>query len=120
MQRKSPTPEPLSRNFLDETFVWILPDEKERQALRSHTRPTDLPPTELEHCASRSGDLPGASIARGSELVRYKRTSVVCILCLPWHGWRCDACPVRLAVAHEPFQQSHAAIELGHRLGRSP
>ena len=59
-----PTTEHLSRSFLDETFVWFLTDEKERQALRSHTRPTDLPPTELEHSASRSGDLPSASIAR--------------------------------------------------------
>jgi hypothetical protein len=59
-----PTTEPISRNFLDETFVWILTDEKDRQALRSHTRSTDQPPTELEHFASRSGHLPSASIAR--------------------------------------------------------
>jgi hypothetical protein len=64
MQRMSPTTEPFCRNFLDETFVWILTDEKEWQALRSHTTRTDLPPTELELFASRSGDLPSASIAR--------------------------------------------------------
>jgi hypothetical protein len=59
-----PTTEPLSRNSLDEAFVWILIHKKDRQALRTHTRPTDLPPTELEHSASRSRDLPSASIAR--------------------------------------------------------
>jgi hypothetical protein len=64
MRRMPPTTEPISRNFLDEMFVWILTDEKERLALRSHTRPTDLPSTELEHSASRSGDLASASNAR--------------------------------------------------------
>jgi hypothetical protein len=64
IQRRPPTTEPLSRNFLDETFVWILTDEKKWQALRTHTRPTDLPPTDLEHSAARSGDSPSASIAR--------------------------------------------------------
>jgi hypothetical protein len=39
MDRMPPTTEPLSRNLLDETFVWILADEKERQALRTHSSP---------------------------------------------------------------------------------
>jgi hypothetical protein len=58
-----PTAEPVSQNFLDETFFWILADEKERQALRAHNS--------LETRAGRSsntsfavGDLPSASIAR--------------------------------------------------------
>jgi hypothetical protein len=34
-----PTTEPLSRNFLDETIVWILADEKKRQAVRAHNSP---------------------------------------------------------------------------------
>ena len=34
-----PTTEPLSRNFLDETFFWILADKKVRQALRAHNSP---------------------------------------------------------------------------------
>jgi hypothetical protein len=64
MQRMPPTTEPLSRNLLDETFVRILTDEKERQERPTHARPADLPPTELEHSSSCSGDLPTASIAR--------------------------------------------------------
>jgi hypothetical protein len=64
IQRMPPTTERLSHNFLGETFVSIFTDENERQALRMHTRPTDLPSTELEHSASRSGDWPSASIAR--------------------------------------------------------
>jgi hypothetical protein len=36
-----PTTEPLSRNSLDEAFVWILIHEKDWQALRTHTRSTD-------------------------------------------------------------------------------
>jgi hypothetical protein len=64
MQRMPPTAEPLSRNFLDEKIVWILTDEKEWRALRTHTRPTDMTSTELEVSASRSADLPSASIAR--------------------------------------------------------
>jgi hypothetical protein len=59
-----PTIEPLSRNFFNETFVRILTEEKERQAFPTHTRSTDPPPTELEQSASRSADLPSASIAR--------------------------------------------------------
>jgi hypothetical protein len=58
-----PTSEPISRIFLDDTFVWILSDEKERQALRSHTRPTDLPLRKPELSASLLGDLPSASMA---------------------------------------------------------
>ena len=34
-----PTTEPLSRNFLEETFFWIPADEKERQAVRAHISP---------------------------------------------------------------------------------
>jgi hypothetical protein len=34
-----PTTGPLSRNFLDETFVRILTDEQERQALWTNTSP---------------------------------------------------------------------------------
>jgi hypothetical protein len=64
MQPMPPTTEPLSHNFLGETFVSIFAAEKERQPLRTHTRPTDLPSTELEHSASRSGDSPSARIAR--------------------------------------------------------
>ena len=64
MQPMPPTTEPLSHNFLGETFVSIFTDEKERRALRTHTRPTDLPSSEREHSASRSGDSPSASIAR--------------------------------------------------------
>jgi hypothetical protein len=60
----SPTTEPLSCNFLDETFVYKVTDDKEWQALRTHTGSTDLPPTELERSGSRSGDLPSGSIAR--------------------------------------------------------
>jgi hypothetical protein len=56
MQHMPPTTERLSHNFLDETLVSIFTDEKERQALRTHTRPTVLPSTELEQSASRSGD----------------------------------------------------------------
>jgi hypothetical protein len=64
MQRMPSTTEPPGRNFLDEKIVWILADKKERQALPTHTRSTDLPLTELERSASRSGDSPSASIAR--------------------------------------------------------
>ena len=64
MQRVAPTTEPLSHNFLGETLVSIFTDEKERPALRTHTMPTDLSSSELEHSASRSGDSPSASIAR--------------------------------------------------------
>jgi hypothetical protein len=39
MQRIPPTTKPLSRIFLDETFFWILADEKERQAVRAHNCP---------------------------------------------------------------------------------
>jgi hypothetical protein len=46
MQRTPPTTEPLSGNFLDEILVWILNGEieweKERQAFRRHTKPTDV------------------------------------------------------------------------------
>jgi hypothetical protein len=42
MQRMPPTTERLSHNFLDATLVSIFTDEKERQPLRRHTRPTDL------------------------------------------------------------------------------
>jgi hypothetical protein len=52
---RAPTTEPLSHNFLGETLVSIFTDEKERRALQTHTRPTDLPSSELEHSASRSG-----------------------------------------------------------------
>jgi hypothetical protein len=49
-----PTTDPLSRNFLDETFVWILADnkerEKERQALWTHTGP--------ETCYGPSSNIP--------------------------------------------------------------
>jgi hypothetical protein len=38
MQRMPSTTEPPGRNFLDEKIVWILTDEKERQALRTHIR----------------------------------------------------------------------------------
>jgi hypothetical protein len=51
-----PTNEPPSHNFLGETFVLNFSGEKERQALRTHMTPTDLPSTELEHRPSRSGD----------------------------------------------------------------
>ena len=64
MHRMPPTTEPLSHNFLGETFVSIFTDEKGRRALRTHTRPTDMPSSKLEHSASRSGDSPSASIAR--------------------------------------------------------
>jgi phenylalanyl-tRNA synthetase alpha subunit len=37
-----PTTEPLSRNFLDEIFFWLLDDEKERQAMRTHTSPREI------------------------------------------------------------------------------
>jgi hypothetical protein len=40
MQRMPPTTEPLSRNALDETFVWILAYEKERRALRTQSKGT--------------------------------------------------------------------------------
>jgi hypothetical protein len=33
MQRMPLTTEALSRNFLDETFTWILTEEKKRHAL---------------------------------------------------------------------------------------
>jgi hypothetical protein len=56
MQRIPPATERLSHNFLGETFVSIFTVEKERQALLTHTKPTDLLSTELEHSASRSGD----------------------------------------------------------------
>jgi hypothetical protein len=34
-----PTTEPLSRDFLDETFFWIPADEHERRAVRAHNSP---------------------------------------------------------------------------------
>jgi hypothetical protein len=34
-----PTTEPLSRNFLDETFFGISDDEKDQQAVRAHNSP---------------------------------------------------------------------------------
>ena len=48
MGRMPRTTQRLSPNFLEGTFVRIITDEKERQALRTHTRSTDRPPTELE------------------------------------------------------------------------
>jgi hypothetical protein len=39
MQRMPPTTEPLSRNFLDETFFWSPADQKERQAVQAHRSP---------------------------------------------------------------------------------
>jgi hypothetical protein len=54
MQRTPPTAETLRRNFLNETFVWTRTDQKERQALRTHTIPTEMLPTELEHSAANS------------------------------------------------------------------
>jgi hypothetical protein len=60
MQLMPPTTEPVSRNFLDATFVWMLADQKQRLALWTHTRPMDLLSAELEHSASRSRDLTSA------------------------------------------------------------
>jgi hypothetical protein len=64
MQRMLPTTDPLSRNSLDETYLWILADEKKRQGAADAHPPRDALRSELEHSASRSGDLPSASIAR--------------------------------------------------------
>ena len=42
MHRVPPNTEPLSRDFLEETFFWIPADEKERQAVRAHDSPRTL------------------------------------------------------------------------------
>jgi hypothetical protein len=39
MQRMPPTTEPVSSDFLGETFFWIPADEHERQAVRAHNSP---------------------------------------------------------------------------------
>jgi hypothetical protein len=48
----------LSRNSLDETFVLILTDDKERQALRTHTSPGT--------CYCQPGERVAVSLAGGS------------------------------------------------------
>ncbi len=39
IRRMPQTTEPLSRNFLDETVLWIVAAEQEREAMRTHTSP---------------------------------------------------------------------------------
>jgi hypothetical protein len=71
MRRVPTTAERISRNFLDETIVWILADEKERekeqkerQALGTQTGPeTCYGPSSNVPLRPR-GELPTASIVR--------------------------------------------------------
>jgi hypothetical protein len=58
MDRMPPTTALLSRNSLDETFVLILADDKERQALRTHTSPRT--------CYCRAGERVAVSLMGGS------------------------------------------------------
>jgi hypothetical protein len=55
-----PTTEPLGRHCLDQTFVWILADDKERQSLPR----TPAPGT----CYGRSSNIPlrGRGICRAT------------------------------------------------------
>ena len=55
MHRMSPTTEPLSRNFPDDTVFWIIAAEQEREAMRTHTSPATAPWPEPEHSVSRLG-----------------------------------------------------------------
>jgi hypothetical protein len=66
MHRMPPTTEPVSRNSLDEKFVWILADEKGEGTTGAEDarHPRDVLSWELGKSASRSGELPSASVAR--------------------------------------------------------
>jgi hypothetical protein len=70
MQHLPSTTEPVSRNSLDEIFLWFRVDEKERAV-------DGLEPgvvrSEPEHPAARSGDLPSPTMAPRSESIRVKR-----------------------------------------------
>jgi hypothetical protein len=70
MQRAPQTTEPLSRNSLDETFVWIVADEKEQQGASDAHQARDMLQPELEHSASRSGGI-----------AERKRRTLIRILC---------------------------------------
>jgi hypothetical protein len=54
MQRMPPTTDPLSRNYLEETFVWIIADKKEREKERHAPRTQ----TALGTCCGPSLNIP--------------------------------------------------------------
>jgi hypothetical protein len=58
MDRMPPFTALVSRNSLDETFVLILADDKDRQALRTHTSPRT--------CFCQAGERVAVSLAGGS------------------------------------------------------
>jgi hypothetical protein len=89
MRRMFPTTEPVSRNSLDETFVSIVVDEKERPVLRAHTGPGT--------CYARSSNIPlpagGPADRKHRPMIRigcYQRVSVD-YLVPTGNGWQCEA-----------------------------
>ena len=75
-----PTTDPFSRNFLDEQFVWMIADkkerEKERQAVWTHTGPETSygPGSDFQFRAGGIADRKHRQLIR---IVRFKSVRVI-------------------------------------------